>query len=80
MKRFVTVILATIMVTFCAIPCQAETIHVLSEDEYIYVDYETFHGNREYYDTLMMKGYAICVYVGEEHAAEEKREEIIYLR
>ena len=71
MKRFVSVILVIITLSLCILPCNAETISVISEDDYIYVTYEEFHGNRAYYDTLLLEGYTICVYVGEEYADAE---------
>ena len=37
MKRFVSVILVIITLSLCILPCNAETISVISEDDYIYV-------------------------------------------
>lgn len=68
MKRLISIILAIATFSLCILPCHAETISCISEDEYIYVAYEEFHGNRAYYDTLLLEGYTICVYVGDEYA------------
>lgn len=62
---------AIIMLSLCTPLCHAETISVFSENKYIYTDYEEFHANRAYYDTLLLEGYTICVDVGEEYADAE---------
>lgn len=71
MKRIVSIILALSTLILCAFPCYANAEPIEDQVEYIYVDYDEFHGNREYYDTLLWEGYAIIVNVGEEHADEE---------
>lgn len=55
----------------CILPCYAGAVSDDTQDDYIYVTYEEFHGNRARYDALLLQGYTICVSVGDEHADEE---------
>lgn len=71
MRHFISTVLVITMLSLCILPCYAEAISDISEDDYLYVDYEEFHANRAYYDTLLLEGYTICVYVGEKYADVE---------
>lgn len=71
MRRFISAVLASVMLSLLVLPCQAKPIRDNPQDEMIYVDYEEFHSNRAYYDTLLLQGYGICVYVGDEYADKE---------
>lgn len=59
------------MISLCVFPCYAYSDSADNQVNYLYVEYDEFYGNREYYDELLMEGYAIIVNVGEEHADEE---------
>lgn len=71
MKRFLFTALVVTMLSLCILPYYAGAVSDETQDDYIYVTYEEFHGNRAHYDALLMQGYTICVSVGDEHADEE---------
>lgn len=71
MRKLFATLLALTMVSSCVLPCYAASFSTESEDDWIYLEYEEFHGNRAYYDVLLLQGYTICVYVGDEYADEE---------
>lgn len=64
MKRFFSVILTTVMFSLSVLPFYTNASFSNTQIDYIYVGYDEFHGNREFYDTLLMEGYAIIVNVG----------------
>lgn len=59
------------VLSLSVLPSYADSDFDDSRVNYLYVEYEEFHGNRAYYDELLLQGYAIIVSVGDEHAAEE---------
>lgn len=71
MKRLLSSIVVLVIISLCVIPCYAYSDSDGSQVNYLYVEYDEFYGNREYYDELLLEGYAIIVNVGEEHADEE---------
>lgn len=71
MKRLLSSIVILAMISLCVFPCYAYSDSTDSQVNYLYVEYDEFYGNREYYDELLLEGYAIIVNVGEEHADEE---------
>ena len=71
MKKILSVLIVLSMLSMCALTCYATEVRNKENVDYIYVDYDEFHGNRAYYNQLLFEGYAIIVSVGEEHAAEE---------
>ena len=71
MRRIIAALITISMLFVSVLVCNAETITVISEDDYIHVDYQEFHSNREYYDKLLLQGFAICVYVGDTYADTE---------
>lgn len=71
MKRLLLSIIVLAMISICVIPCYAYSDFDDSQVNYLYVEYDEFYGNREYYDELLLEGYAIIVNVGEEHVDEE---------
>ena len=71
MKRILSVILITSMLSLCILPYYANAEVNDNQVDYIYVDYDEFYDNRAFYDAMLLQGYAIIVNVGEEHADEE---------
>lgn len=71
MKRFFSVILTTVMLSLSVLPFYTNASFSNTQVDYVYVDYDEFHSNREFYDSLLLKGYAIIVNVGDEYAEEE---------
>ena len=71
MRRFVAIIYILSVLSLCVLPSYAYSDFDDSQVNYLYVEYEEFHGNRAYYDEMLLQGYAIIVSVGDEYADEE---------
>ena len=71
MRRMVAIICILSILSLFVLPGYAYSDFDDSQVDYLYVEYEEFHGNRAYYDKLLLQGYAIIVSVGDEYADEE---------
>lgn len=71
MRRLVAIACILSVLFLCVLPSYAYSDFDNSLVDYINVGYEEFHGNRAYYDELLLQGYAIIVSVGDEYTDEE---------